>query len=396
MKPFFIFFFLFFFIVLSNNILAEEINPDSIDISKSEIKLKSIKKSLGEQLKKEKEVISEKNKIINEIEEIEKRILLLVDEINLLKPEVTRIEIDFLQTQQDIKKNEENLEITKKDIEGRLRAYQSLGAIGIFNIFFSSRTFSELFTRNIYLKYLLDHDNELKNEYKSELGKLSKSKKELEIRKKIMESRHQEINELHKKLEESKKEKEEYWEGLNEASEEYSRMISELRESALNLEKIVRKYKVPEIILPKLNIKENDIFFDGNITDFENEKGKLSLPLAGNLIKKNVVKGSKGIILGAVIGTEIRASSEGRVYYLGLHPGYGNLIIIDHGGGYKMMIAQAHKFFVELGSLVKAGELIGFSAGGAWIKEGVYVEIHKDNKPIDTKEWFDLRGVKSQ
>jgi len=388
------------FIFFHNNyLLSEDFNPEKVDVRQSEYKLKKLKKSITEQIAKEKDVRSEKNKILLEIEDIEKKIYDIQEEINLLKPELTRVEVDFLQTQQDLNKNLDKLDNIKINIEGRLRAFQGLKTIGLFNLFFSSRTFTELFTRNIYLKYLLDHDNQLKNEFKKMAQALAKKKIDLENKKNIMESRQKELNELYKTFEQSREDKEKYWENLDEAGEEYSRMIVELKESAFQLEDIIKKYKVkdikpPEISMPELSIKESDVFFEGSSADFEAKKGKLSLPVAGAIMIKNPVKGSRGIIIEAIIGTEIRSSTDGKVYYLGNHPGYGNLIIIDHGGGYRILVAQSSKFFVQLGQALTEGELIGFSAGGAWAKEGVYVEIQKDNKPLDAKAWFDLRGFK--
>lgn len=394
---------IFFLLNIFSSCFSQEINKEALNIKKSQKKLQTIKKNITEQTKKEKEIQEQKKRVLEELEEIETKIANVMEEINKLKPEVTKIELEYLNTIQDIEKYSFNFEVLKNNLEGRLRAYQNLTTIGLFNLFFSSRTFMELFTRNIYFKYLLSHDTKIKDEYRTNLHTLSEKKKKLEEQKQVLEARNRELNELHKKLDESRIEKEKFWEKLSEAQEEYKTMIKELRASAEALEKKLRQYrreespeKVDDIIkdIPTLSIKETDLVYDAQPDHFLSRKGKLITPVYGNVIAKNPIKESKGIIIEATLGSEIRVPVKGRVYYLGNHPGYGNLIILDHGGGYRTLIAQASKFFVELGQIVEEGELIGFSSGGAWIKEGVYIEVQKDNKTLNAREWFDLSGLR--
>lgn len=73
------------------------------------------------------------------------------------------------------------------------------------------------------------------------------------------------------------------------------------------------------------------------------------------------VKMHEGIDFTAPMRTEIYATGNGRVVEVArLHRGYGNMIIIDHGYGYRTLYAHMSKFNVRPGQLVKRGEVIGF------------------------------------
>jgi murein DD-endopeptidase MepM/ murein hydrolase activator NlpD len=66
-----------------------------------------------------------------------------------------------------------------------------------------------------------------------------------------------------------------------------------------------------------------------------------------------------GIDQGAPTGTALGASKEGRVTRAGWGGGYGNLVIIDHGGGWTTRYAHMSAFAVSVGDTVELGEYIG-------------------------------------
>ena len=79
---------------------------------------------------------------------------------------------------------------------------------------------------------------------------------------------------------------------------------------------------------------------------------------------------------------------DGTVIFAGPFRGYGNLIIIEHGGGYLTLLAGLNNFDVELGQLLLAGEPVGQMPTGEDAK--LYVELRKDNQPIDPMAWMRL------
>jgi len=71
-----------------------------------------------------------------------------------------------------------------------------------------------------------------------------------------------------------------------------------------------------------------------------------------------VVKKHTGIDIPAPTGTPIYASKAGTVVISGVKGGYGNCVVIDHGGGYQTLYGHASKLLVKSGQGVKAGETI--------------------------------------
>ena len=68
----------------------------------------------------------------------------------------------------------------------------------------------------------------------------------------------------------------------------------------------------------------------------------------------------KGLDIAAPMGTPIKASKSGTVIHAGWQGGYGNLTIIDHGGGYATAYGHQSRLGAQRGATVKQGEVIGY------------------------------------
>ncbi len=112
-------------------------------------------------------------------------------------------------------------------------------------------------------------------------------------------------------------------------------------------------------------------------------------------VRKDPIDGTQrthhGIDLGAPTGTPIHASGEGRVVYAGPRGGYGNLVVIDHGNGFKTRYAHCDTVQVEVGQAVKSGDEIA-AVGNTGRSTGphLHFEVRHDDTPVDPADW--LRG----
>jgi murein DD-endopeptidase MepM/ murein hydrolase activator NlpD len=68
-----------------------------------------------------------------------------------------------------------------------------------------------------------------------------------------------------------------------------------------------------------------------------------------------------GIDIGVPIGTPIHAAKAGVVIYASWMSGYGNFVIIDHGGGFSTAYGHQSRLAVTVGEQVSQGQVIGFS-----------------------------------
>jgi murein DD-endopeptidase MepM/ murein hydrolase activator NlpD len=91
-----------------------------------------------------------------------------------------------------------------------------------------------------------------------------------------------------------------------------------------------------------------------------------------------------GIDIAAAQGTTISAAADGRVIYASWYGGYGNAIIIDHGGGTSTLYGHCSQIFVGVGQDVQRGQAIGaVGMTGDATGPHVHFEVRRDGKPVD-------------
>ena len=96
-----------------------------------------------------------------------------------------------------------------------------------------------------------------------------------------------------------------------------------------------------------------------------------------------------GLDFTAPIGTPIYSTADGKIQYIikatdKSSRGYGNLIIIDHGYGYRTLYAHMHKFSVKVGQEIKRGKIIGF-VGNTGLSTGphLHYEVIRNGRKVD-------------
>lgn len=103
----------------------------------------------------------------------------------------------------------------------------------------------------------------------------------------------------------------------------------------------------------------------------------------------NIAKFHSGIDFSTNLNAEIYATGDGVVDIDKTQWGYGKMVTIDHGYGYKSMYAHLNRFAVRKGQKVKRGQLIGY-AGSTGKSTGIHLhyELRKDDVPIDPIHFF--------
>jgi len=135
---------------------------------------------------------------------------------------------------------------------------------------------------------------------------------------------------------------------------------------------------------------------------FASAKGLLSLPVNGSKIRD--FGGSdgaggiqKGISLAARPGAQVTTPCDGWVVYAGPFRSYGQLLILNAGGGYHVLIAGMERISVNIGQFVLTGEPVATMGSTSQVASilatsanspVLYVEFRKDGTPIDPGPWW--------
>ena len=147
----------------------------------------------------------------------------------------------------------------------------------------------------------------------------------------------------------------------------------------------------------------------GSIRDFASAKGTLPLPVLGRPLRaahEADATGTRrpGISLATRPLAMVTAPWPATIRFHGLLLDYGNVMILDPGGGYLLILAGMETIYGELGEVVAAGAPLGLmggtqptadeflmtteEGGGAQATETLYMELRQGPTPVDPAEWF--------
>ncbi len=139
--------------------------------------------------------------------------------------------------------------------------------------------------------------------------------------------------------------------------------------------------------------------------NFHALKNAIALPVAGQKLRSfnepdPLGNASKGIVLATRATAQVISPTIGVVLYAGTFRSYGQMVILNVGGGYHMLVAGMEKVHVYPGQLIEAGEPLGemgvraattmvaFAAQHNTTSPILYLELRKDGQIIDPSPWL--------
>ena len=133
---------------------------------------------------------------------------------------------------------------------------------------------------------------------------------------------------------------------------------------------------------------------------FASAKGKLPWPVDGRLVARyGTPRGGDartkwdGVLIGADVGTQVRAVHGGRVVFADWLRGAGLLVILDHGNGYLSLYGHNQSLLRDAGEIVKAGDPIAtVGTSGGQESAALYFAIRQQGRPSDPAQWCRAQG----
>ena len=125
---------------------------------------------------------------------------------------------------------------------------------------------------------------------------------------------------------------------------------------------------------------------------FASLSGGLSAPLAGKVVTRfgrqhdatfDVTIENRGVEIEAPAGSSVKSVGQGEVAFAGTVSGFGNVLIVQHGGGLFSVYGRLETFLVKQGEAVKKGTVVGSLPGSPTGKSVLYLELRAGGTAID-------------
>lgn len=382
------------FAFTATNCLAQ--NPrDELSGVKREIK---VKKQLITKTRKVEAVIS------TELKEINRNLVQKESDLGRLNSDLKNVEHSLGRIGGDIGRVTAEANLKRTEIERRLTSLYKAGELGALRMFFSAESFPQIAENIRYMRSILDNDKRIFVEYNQKIEELKKLKSDLERDASKKERIMIGIEQKKREIEQDKLKKSDYLVKVRQDRKSYEASLKELQANASRLQSMMerldalsRRKLSSRHEKPGSKLKPLAELPPVPDRGFASQKGRMSLPVRGTILESfgkhkhpefNSYTFSKGLSISAGSGADIRSIYEGSVIFADYFKGFGNMIIVDHGGGYFSLYAHASRLAKKVGANVSRNETIA-SVGDVDSTKGpiLYFEIRHQGRPVDPAGW---------
>ena len=363
---------LFFIFAVNTVVSADELEDEkaSYEAEAEEAKQKS------DAIQMRIDSVSELKKVLDE--EAEVAVADYNEKQNALDETVERMEensLKLLETQRDLEKKHNIL-------EKRVRDIYINGQISYIDVLFGAQDFSDFLTRMDLLKRVISHDSNLVNEVLDYQKEIMEIAKQLEADKKIQETLATKAEiAKNKKLEKVAKQQA-LIDRMNNDKAVFDRQYDEKMAASAEITKLIEQKRYREQVAA----------IQSQYTQNVSGSGTMIWPVGGEITspfgwRTHPIFGSQifhsGIDIGAEYGTPIAAAQSGVVIEAGWIGGYGNTIMIDHGGGVVSLYGHNQSLAVDVGQTVSQGQVVAYCGStGNSTGPHCHFEVRLNGEPV--------------
>lgn len=326
------------------------------ELQKKQAQLQSQQKSIASKLsalKKSKASAQEQLDAVNElVANLETQIANVNGQISSANAEIAGLEAEIALKDQEI-------DASKDKFKERLKAiYISGDMTGGLEVLLCSDGLQEFISNTVYLEAMADYDQSLIDELTSDKEGYQDKIAVVEEKKKEIDAQKAELAEKKTELDAQQKEAEELMKQIKADEEAYKK-----KQAEIDLQMEQARNQLDAIVNKNNANSQNTTYYGGSFSwptpGYKNVTSKYGWRTY-TLNGKKVTSNHKGIDIGAPNGAKIIASNGGTVVTSAYNAnGYGNYVIIDHGGGKMTVYGHMSKRGVSVGQSVTKGQQIG-------------------------------------
>lgn len=299
------------------------------------------------------------------------------EDIDALQPDVDAIEEKVAEANSKVADIEEQIAQKKKEMEERedglnerLRVMYKNGSVGYMDVLLNSASISELISNLEMIQVIYKNDMQAIEKLEKEQEELAEIQKQLKVEKANLDStkadleaRMAELNELKDELEYAE-----------------DQLLIEAQNLASQLQNMVNpetEYVGGDYVWPAPTTKYVTSLFGWRIHPiFNTWKYHSGMDIAGNT------------------GDPILAAASGTVILSETYGGYGECIIIDHGGGLTSLYGHLSSRYVSVGQQVSGGETIAAMGSTGWSTgPHLHLEFAENGELVEPLDYVPSSGI---
>ncbi|HQA59935.1 MAG: peptidoglycan DD-metalloendopeptidase family protein [Tepidanaerobacteraceae bacterium] len=328
-----------------------------------------------------KQVDKEKKNVAEEIAELEQKLSEAQKELAATEAKLKETQAKLESTMKELKQAEERVEEQKDDLNTRMRTMYKTGPVDYIEVILGASSFSDFLTRLDMVERIIEADKSLLAEFRARKEEVAQKKSELEEQQRLIEAQRNSINERRAQIVAYRGDRQRLMAKLEEQKREYERQQDQLERDAENLRRKILAWEM-----------QNKKGFFGT--------GEFRWPVPSSSYVTSdfgwrihpIYKTRRfhdGIDIAAAMGADVLAADDGEVIFAGSYGGYGNTIIVSHGGGISTQYSHLSKILVGVGKQVIKGDKIGL-VGSTGLSTGphLHFSVIKDGQAVSPWNWL--------
>jgi murein hydrolase activator len=335
----------------------------------------------------------------------------LLNEMNILNRNLTRVrrelqthEKNLLIVQNKLKEIESVVDFSEKEIDSHKNALKAqlvyqykAGPLKPLEVIFSSGGMGELLIRYRFFKELAKLRRERIEAAVLKIEEVAVYRQQYEEKREELFNRKNSVAQSRSQVEEERKRKNTLLAQVRRQRDQTTRMIRELEESASKLQDLVARLRQEEARrLSQTTVSPSK----AGATNLPGTK-RVPWPVNGRVISRfgkeihpqfNTEVFNRGIQIAAPLGSVVKSVADAVVLYADWFTGYGQMVILDHGGGYYTVYGNLSELGVNQGVRIGALQTVGkVGDSGVSKQAALYFEIRKNGRAENPLLWLTAR-----
>jgi septal ring factor EnvC (AmiA/AmiB activator) len=352
-------------------------------------KLAKLKAELENERKLAAKLRGEENKVLEELESVDKRLDVMKRYLVTLEAQEQALDQHLAELATEIDARQAELDASHDRLAYRIRQLYKQGRPTLVEVAFTSESLPDLFRQVDFMMRMADEEKRLMTEI--EQTKLDLMSARQEVEKRHLEARQVRAEEDRERsaLIDLRAARGSHLHRIRTERHAHEAAAAELAAAQKELEQLIRTLE------SRLRQEGEFVPLHGPFAD---ARGRLPWPARGAIVKKygehvdreHLTKTfNNGIDIGAAAGSPIRVVADGKVAFRDWLAGYGNFVVVNHGGGYYTLYAHAADFSVTVGQVVSSGDVIGHvGETGSIDGTKLHFEIRRESQSIDPTRWL--------
>ncbi|WP_297013338.1 murein hydrolase activator EnvC [uncultured Dialister sp.] len=304
------------------------------------------------------------------------------------------INAQIVQTQNEIVKMEAYLKTRQNVLNRRVRAIYMHGQLNYLEVILGANSFSDFANRVELLKRVIRSDYNLILEIQKQKAAIEAKKAQLEEDKRQLDALAAEAEKTQQEIAAKKAEQQKVLDAAKSNKAAAAQMEQDLNAQLASVRNLIQqRLAAAEAARQAAQQASSDEGGGGSDDNYVQGTGAMGWPCSGPITspfgyRTHPIFGTTifhaGIDIGVDYGTPIHAADSGVVVYSGWISGYGNAVIIDHGGGVSTLYGHNQSLAVSEGQSVSKGSVIAY-AGSTGNSTGphCHFEVDVNGSPVN-------------